>query len=137
MIFREKHIPPILDGKKTQTRRKGKKRWNLGAIHTCRIGRFHKPFARVRILEVWEEPVVEIAPANVKAEGYESREEFLCAFAEINRLEPEDLLELEVWAVRFEVVEKLTGVNFTLIEPDEPDGRVRSLADGPGPGGRM
>ena len=33
ILFRPQHVGPILDGRKTQTRRLGKRRWREGAIH--------------------------------------------------------------------------------------------------------
>ena len=37
ILFQEEHVQPILDGHKTQTRRLGKKRWNVGAVHQCKL----------------------------------------------------------------------------------------------------
>lgn len=124
MIFKEpEHVVMILDGKKTQTRRLGNKRWNVGVIHPLKRSRFEKPFAKAEILEVWQERLIEIKDEDVKAEGYETREEFFRAFGEINRIQEEkdgvDLPSLEVWAIKFRVVQKLEGIRHEVLEPEQ------------------
>ncbi len=106
ILFRPEHVAPILEGRKTQTRRLGSKRWNIGAIHQCTTNRV-KPestFARVRILDVRQELLAGISEAAVRAEGYSDREEFFAVFCDINPGMPEELDE-DVWVVEFEVVE--------------------------------
>jgi hypothetical protein len=107
ILFREEHVEPILSGRKTQTRRLGNKRWNVGAKHACytrppftRGG--SEPFARVRILNVRRQALGEMSRAEVLAEGYRTWPEYMAALARIHgrELEPED----EVWAVTFAVV---------------------------------
>jgi hypothetical protein len=71
----------ILDGTKTVTRRRGKKRWNVGAIHQCYTRPpFAKggaePFARVRIVSVQHERRVG-ASLQFSAEAYAHEREAL------------------------------------------------------------
>lgn len=104
ILFRSEHAAPILEGRKTQTRRLGRKRWNVGAVHQARTRMMDSDstFAHLRILAVRRERVAEIDEADAHAEGYDSRESYLEAFARINGID-EAPPELEAWVVRFEL----------------------------------
>ncbi len=57
ILFRESMVLLILSGSKTVTRRRGKRRWKVGAIHQCYTRpAFARPpgvpFARVRIVSL-------------------------------------------------------------------------------------
>ena len=107
ILFRKEHIEPILSGEKTQTRRLGKKRWNVGAIHQCKRDYMGEPFARVRILAVnGEKPLLNISQADVEAEGYGNREEYTVAFARINKMSYSSALWCCPWVVDFELVDQ-------------------------------
>ena len=107
MIFKREHVPMILDGRKTQTRRTGKKRWNVGAVHQCKTSYTSKPFAMVRILRVWQERLGGINWRDAIAEGYPSQIEYLEAFYRIYKIPWWDTQPLNepVWCVEFELVE--------------------------------
>jgi hypothetical protein len=101
--FKPEHVRPILEGRKTQTRRLGKKRWNVGAVHQCRTRLFDgEPFASVRITSVRREPLGEISHADVVREGYKTIADFRGAWEAIYG-RPFDR-DLEVWVVDFELV---------------------------------
>ena len=54
ILFKPEHVQPTLTRRKTQTRRVGKRRWNVGAVHQqCRTQLYGQPFARIRILGVY------------------------------------------------------------------------------------
>jgi len=106
ILFKPEHVEPILAGKKTQTRRTGKRRWRVGAIHQCRVAMFDEPFARVRILDVRREPLQDITAVDASAEGYESVADYRRAFANIYGFW--DPLEW-VWVVDFKLVEAGVG----------------------------
>ena len=60
ILFKESMVPLILNGTKTVTRRRGKCRWRVGAIHQCYTRPAFarppgKPFARVRIVSVTQQ----------------------------------------------------------------------------------
>lgn len=90
ILFREEHRQPILDDSKTQTRRLGKRRWNVGAIHQCYTRPAWvkpnpgTPFARVEIAAVRRERLGDISLEDARREGYASPAEYFKAFAAIN-----------------------------------------------------
>lgn len=100
ILFRPEHIASILEGRKTQTRRMGAKRWNVDALHQCRTRMLDETscFARVRILDVRREQLLDITEEDARAEGYETRRDFLEAFHRIN---PKAAPNPEVWVVTF------------------------------------
>jgi hypothetical protein len=106
ILFRPEHRAPILEGRKTQTRRLGRKRWNVGAVHQARTRMMDagSAFGHLGILAVRREPVVEIDKADAHAEGYDSCESYLEAFARINGID-EVPPDLEAWVVRFELAQ--------------------------------
>jgi len=101
--FRPEHVQPVLEGRKTQTRRLGKKRWNVGAIHQCRTRLFDgEPFARVRITSVRRQRLGDISPGDVAREGYRTRADYRRAWEAIYGSPWED--DLEVWVVDFKLL---------------------------------
>lgn len=113
LLFKPEHVPMILDGRKTQTRRLWPKgcRAKIGSVHWAqtRMLDTSSRFARLRILRVWQERLGGISPADARAEGYRSSHDYLMAFHRINRvpLVAERRVEIEntlIWAVAFEVV---------------------------------
>ena len=105
IIFRPEHVLLILGGNKTQTRRLGKKRWNVGAVHACYTRPpFAKggaePFCHVRILAVRRERLFDITEQDARDEGYPDCASFLSAFGRINHMIG---TYVSVWVVSFEV----------------------------------
>jgi hypothetical protein len=74
ILFKEEHVAPILAGTKTQTRRIWKKpRAKIGAIHLAKTKMISKEFfAKLEILEVYQERLLSISDEDAKAEGYEN-----------------------------------------------------------------
>ena len=112
LLFKPEHVPMILSGQKTVTRRFWKKRRAVpGSIHQACLalsGPGRKPFAKLRILEVYQERVGDISNADIQAEGYTGRNEYYDVLLDINkgRFPNEwDMLHSLVWVVRFEVAE--------------------------------
>jgi hypothetical protein len=86
ILFKPEHVPMILSGRKTQTRRLGKKRWNVGAVHQCQTRMMDNTsvFAFVRIRDVRQETLSDISDADIYAEGYDSFPEYWAVLCAIN-----------------------------------------------------
>lgn len=108
LLFRPEHVHPIVDGKKTQTRRVWKRaRVRVDAIHAC----YTRPpfaridpgqaFARVRITGVRTERCGDISLRDARREGYRNREAYLNAFADIHGISDRAARRLEVFVVDF------------------------------------
>jgi len=105
ILFKKEFIDAILNGTKTETRRKGKKRWNVGAIHQLQLAWFDKnPFAKVEILSVESEQLCRMDDARAIREGFESRDGFVEWWE--NQYQVMHGTEW-VWVVKFKVVENL------------------------------
>jgi hypothetical protein len=114
-LFKKFHKQGVLDGTKTQTRRKislfrkgpkiGKEvpPKKIGSIQQCRISRFGKPFARIKILRRWKERIKDISEEDAMAEGGYSQEEYIKGLCDMHKgaLTPDSL----VWVYEFELVE--------------------------------
>ena len=104
ILFKPEHVAPILGRRKTQTRRVGKKRWNVGAVHQCQTRMFDNlsVFAHVRIVGVDQEWLRSITMHDAIAEGYTGPGTYLDAFYRINKM-AWDANPL-VWVVYFDLV---------------------------------
>ena len=105
MLFKPEHVPLILSGRKTQTRRLGKKRWNVGAIHQCqtKMLRNDSVFAHVRILDVSRsDPIASLSDEAVYAEGYDEWRDFWSVWCAINGGGSSP--SATPWVVEFELV---------------------------------
>lgn len=111
LLFKEQHIPLILSGQKTQTRRlwpKGK-RVNVGSIQQARTKMLDSKstFAYLEIKRVWQEELNDISHADAQAEGYDTGGEYIQAFMKINRIPPskfDEALTMKLWCVEFVVL---------------------------------
>jgi len=107
ILFRPEHVDLIVSGRKTQTRRLGRRRWNVGASHQASTRLFDPSatFARLRILRVRRECAQCISDEDAVAEGYEDPDSFLEAFCRINPGWPPaiggEMVDPYVWAVTF------------------------------------
>jgi len=108
ILFKPEHVEKILDRTKWQTRRissTGKKRWNVGTIHLAKTKMLSKEyFARLEILAVYPEAILNISEEDARAEGHSSKDAYLMAFCRINKLVYEDLMGLMVFVIKFRVV---------------------------------
>ena len=112
LLFKEQHVAPILDGSKTQTRRLWPhgRRVKLHSTHIAKTAMMDpaSTFARIQISEVFQESLAELTTGDALAEGYATINDYLDAFATINKLgelPAEELRHIQVWVVKFEVVE--------------------------------
>lgn len=105
ILFKPEHIAPIIAGTKRQTRRLGKKRWNVGAIHQCQTRMLDNSsvFAHVRILDVrLSAPIASMSDEDVRAEGYATWRDFWDVWCRINGGGSSP--SATPWVVEFEVV---------------------------------
>lgn len=104
ILFKERFKDDILSGRKTVTRRGGKKRWNAGATHQCRCSFFAPYFAKVKILSVTWVPMSQIFDEEeAEKEGFETATDFLREYMKINHLDHLPEPRKMVWRVEFEV----------------------------------
>lgn len=104
ILFKPEHVELILSGRKTQTRRMGKKRWNVGAVHQARTRMMDadSTFARLRIVAVRREMLGMMTEADARAEGYSDLGDYFGAFCRINHVGPASSIGgLPVWVVEF------------------------------------
>ncbi len=105
ILFKQvlRHPEMILKGKKTQTRRVGTKRWNVGAVHLAKTQMLSTEyFAKILITGVRQERLGDITLEDAQKEGCKSVEEYIDIWKWINKgvWDP----ELIVWVIDFELV---------------------------------
>lgn len=109
LLFKEWHMKAIQKGEKTQTRRVWKESYNKpkkGSIHqakTCLICKEYY-FAKLEILDVYQERLGDITPEDALKEGGYTVEEFKRIWIGINGEWNPDLM---VWVVEFKSVPDL------------------------------
>ena len=108
ILFKKEHVPLILSGRKTQTRRLWKRqRAKVGSIHLAKLKMLSKEyFARIRILKVWQERLSHLSTEDALKEGYPSRAHFLAKFWEINGITSS---QIWLWVVEFELLKEGSG----------------------------
>jgi len=85
MIFSQEHIDMILEGTKSQTRRKSNK-YEIGKSYSIQPGR-GKPGivgARIKITKKRREKLGDISLSDVHKEGYDSIDDFIKVVRRIN-----------------------------------------------------
>lgn len=103
ILFKKEHVDPILKGRKTQTRRTGRKRWKVGAVRQAKTDYSNESeFAKIRILSVHQEQLGDITEDDAVAEGCNSIEEYKAVFQDIYGHWDENSL---VWVIDFERVD--------------------------------
>lgn len=85
ILFKPEHVPMILSGRKIETRRDWKSwRTRVGSVHKAKTEMMSRNyFARIEILERWEERLGDISDESIHNEGYDSREAYMAKFREI------------------------------------------------------
>jgi len=111
LLFMDSHIKPILEGRKTRTTRIWKRRRvKPEGVYQARTELFGKPFALLRVKDVWRQEFnsLSLDPEHAKKEGYSSWEEFKDVFFYINpkvaKVTNYGSIPFSVWVVEFEVI---------------------------------
>lgn len=106
ILFQHEHVGPILRDEKTHTRRRGRARWKVGAVHQARTNMpWQSPaghFASLRILSVKATTLLEMNDADAAAEGYPDVDRYVEAYCRINRIPYDDAILEVIWDVEFE-----------------------------------
>ena len=118
ILFKREHVEKIRAGEKTQTRRCWKQaRIKEDSVHYAQRGyRPETRFARLQILSVYEEDPHNISDDDVRAEGFENKEEFLDAYYghyTIGDIDEEVRLGMRKhFVINFEVIELLDETDY-------------------------
>ncbi len=86
LLFKPRHVAPILSGRKIETRRLWRSwRANVSSIQKAKTMLLSKDcFALLEIIERWEERLGDISDQRIYNEGYDSRDEYFASVGEIN-----------------------------------------------------
>ena len=104
MLFKSYLIDLILQGKKTQTRRRGAQRYKPGHVYRCQRHYYDKTGPRIRIKRVWQQMLGDMTEEEARAEGFDTKVGFADAWYDINGVYR---ASEEVWAYEFELVRDL------------------------------
>lgn len=87
MIFSEDHISKIRDGTKTMTRRSFRSRntYRIGRSYTVQPGRGKHGLFKIKVTDLKFEWLGDITSEDIKAEGYDTKEEFVEVWSKINK----------------------------------------------------
>jgi hypothetical protein len=84
LIFKKKHIRLILDGVKTQTRRRHKRTLKRGKIYDIKRDWYHITGYKILITYVYRQRLGDITPEEAMKEGGYTVDEFVEKWKEIN-----------------------------------------------------
>jgi hypothetical protein len=113
LIFRRDHIDAILEGRKTQTRRRHAHPLKAGKVYDVNKDWYHSTGHRILVTRVRRQRLGDVTPGEARAEGGYSVEEFREAWRQIyGGWDPDE----EVVVYEFKLLEnrnqaKLNGLN--------------------------
>ena len=104
ILFKPEHVNPILNGVKTETRRLWKSaRVKVGSIQLAKTQMLSKDyFAKLHILNVYQERLGDITPESAMREGGYTIESYFAKFDEINGTTDRNTI---LYVVHFEVIQ--------------------------------
>jgi len=102
MIFSEEHIRLILEGKKTQTRRRHIHVLKVGRVYRIQRNWYEWTDIRIIITRAFQQRLGDISEEDARREGGYTLEEFRSVWEEINgSWDPQEV----VWVYEFEYME--------------------------------
>lgn len=107
ILFMPEHVPKILAGEKTETRRIWqKRRAKPGSVHRAKTKMLSKEyFALLQIEAVYQERLGDISEESIKAEGYNSREEYKAVMEKANKKSNFVWDDNQmIWVIKFKVI---------------------------------
>jgi len=111
LTFKSDNIKKILNGTKTQTRRRGKHQLKLGHVYGIKANWFKKAAAYVRITRKFKERLGDISGEDIQKEGYRNIWEYKAEWIKLHGHWDPDII---VTAYEFEL-EKGNGRRQTRI----------------------
>ena len=100
LIFKKKHIEQILEGTKTQTRRRHRRPLKAGRIYDVKRDWYHSTGHKILITNVYRQRLGDLTPEEALKEGGYTVDEFIEKWKEINgSWEPDEV----VWVYEFKI----------------------------------
>lgn len=105
MMFDKFCVDKILAGEKTVTRRlpRGRQPARYGKIHKLKIDRTKKTYGLILITDCYLGLVKDIDDEEAKKEGFNTRQEYIEYFMDINNIDILNDYDL-LWVVEFELI---------------------------------
>lgn len=85
ITFKADNIQKILEGHKTQTRRRSKHLLKVGQVYGIKDNWYSKPAAYVRITRRFKQRLGNISREGVRKEGYDAFEDFQATWVKLHR----------------------------------------------------
>jgi hypothetical protein len=114
LLFKKEHINKILEGTKTQTRRRHKRPLKVGRVYDVNKDWYHSTDIKIRIVKAYIQRLGDITPDEAFKEGGYTIEEFISVWKRIN--------------ISWDPDEEVVVYEFRLL-PDRPGDRPRGLRD--------
>jgi len=101
LIFKKEHIQLILEGVKTQTRRRHRRPLKVGRVYDVKKDWYHSTGIKIRIIKAFRQRLGDITPEEAFKEGGYSIKEFIAVWKRISgSWNPDE----KVWVYEFIIV---------------------------------
>ena len=103
LIFKKEHILLILEGVKTQTRRRHRRPLKIGRVYDVKKDWYHSTGIKIRIINAYRQRLEDITPDEAFKEGGYSIKDFISVWKRINSSwDPDE----EVLVYEFKLINK-------------------------------